>query len=214
MTLLHDAIALRRHVGAFVPRAPHDIAITGIRRAWGTSRLASDLFDDALVVIDGRGILLLAAATTDPGRPWLRAPMRAAGTAIVVPGHYPLSHRLGLHRGYPALVQAGTLLVWRDATRDDLYDHGPAAEAPPTTGINIHAAADDAVYGVSPRVGRWSAGCQVLQRRSTLRVLVDAVERQARAGMGDRVSYTLVAEEDLIDPLLRAAAGRLLAAAI
>jgi hypothetical protein len=175
-----------------------DLNLVGVRRPWGDGREASDLFDDAIALaytLAGAPIVEVFRATTDPGRAYLGAPMRPDGTAILVPGHYPGSHRLGRHKGYPALVQAGTLRVWRDATKDHRYDVGPVHAAPPSCGINIHAAADDVAGMVSARVGRWSAGCQVLQRRSALARLVAAAEGQRGAGLGDRVSYTLVVAE-------------------
>lgn len=191
MTPYEAARTVRLAVNAPWFTAPYDVNLFGLRRPWGPSREATDLFDDAIVLaVDGN--VLVAAATTDPGRPYLARPMRSAGTAILVPGHYPSSHTLGVHKGYPALRQYTTLRVWRDATRDAVYDTGTAVDAGVECGINIHAAADDAAGVVSARVGRWSAGCQVTQRRSDLRAIVAAVEAQRRAGLGGTVSYTLV----------------------
>lgn len=92
-------------------------------------------------------------ATTDPGDYYTRRPLNPIGAARLEPGAY--SYRRGLHRGIvPALVQAGPVRVSRDANRD-----GQAQTWEPRFsglfGINIHP-------GRGSKIGRWSAGCQVI----------------------------------------------------
>lgn len=197
MSLLYDAARAVRHaVGAPWFTGPYDLNVFGIRRPWGPTGEITDLFDDAIVLayrddnLDPR--VEVYPATTDPGKPWEARPMRPDGCAILVPGHYLSSHVLGTHKGYQALQQDAALKVWRDADHDGRYDTGAVHEAYATSGINIHSAADDLVSTTSEIVGRWSAGCQVLKRRSDLRKLVAAVEAQKRRGLGGHISYTLV----------------------
>jgi hypothetical protein len=74
---------------------------------------------------------------TRPGTPFLRSPMNGAGTAILAPGHNPLSHRRGLHKGRPALVQREPVVVYRDNDRDNVVElHGQTVKG--LFGINIH----------------------------------------------------------------------------
>lgn len=188
-----------------------DLNVFGVRLVARTT----DLFDDLVVfarVHRGAREVRVFAATTDPGRAYLKTPMNALGTAALVPGHYPGSHELGLHSGYPALVQRGDLRVYRDNDRNgDLSTLGPSFRAGPGCRINLHGAGDDEVADPSAYVGRWSAGCQVIRRRSHLRELVRAVEDQRDAGHGTVVSYTLIdarrADQVAVASLLANVAG-------
>ncbi|MEI2737870.1 MAG: hypothetical protein V9F01_03695 [Chitinophagaceae bacterium] len=59
-------------------------------------------------------------ATTDPGNYWLKTFMNRNGTAILKPGQYKHSHRIGVHRGkYQALVQQNPVTVLRDDNAND-----------------------------------------------------------------------------------------------
>lgn len=208
------ARALRIGAGAPWFTKPGDLNVFGVRRYPGTV----DLFDD--IVVCARLVKVSTTrtaadvrvypATTDPGRAYLLRPMRARGTAILAPGHYPRSHGLGFHKGYPALVQVGPLVVYRDADKDADFDLDPRTrETAEGTGINIHAAADDEAGPSSEAVGRWSAGCQVLRRRSDLRDLVRRVEEQRAAGWGWTISYTLVDERSVPAGVMAALRGML-----
>jgi hypothetical protein len=74
---------------------------------------------------------------TRPGRPYLEKPMNPEGTAILEPGRHKLSHRRGLHKGRPALVQMGPVTVRRDADRDAVVE--PSAQTyTGLYGVNIH----------------------------------------------------------------------------
>jgi hypothetical protein len=100
-------------------------------------------------------VLCVYAGTTDPGTTWTKDPSNPAGAAHLVPGAW--DYQLGLHKGNPALVQAGEVCVRRDEDRDAK----PESDEPLDCGwfgINIHSgAADD-----SMPVDSWSAGCQVI----------------------------------------------------
>ena len=127
-------------------------------------------------------------ATTDPGAYYLQAPMRAAGTAILAPGWHPRAWQAGLHKGaYPCLVQAGPLRVYRDANLDAHLDYVGQA-TPSMSALQIHHG------GGSLRVGKWSAGCQVIRWPAALARLMALVRRQVEAGHGSTVSYALFEE--------------------
>jgi hypothetical protein len=126
--------------------------------------------------------------TCDPGTYWLENPSKVAGTAILMPGQYPV-YKWDMHRGkYETLCQrAGTVKVWRDANKDNILDHdGNPDEG--WFGINIHHAGTD-----STNVDKWSAGCQVFKRLADWE---DAV-RIWKATGAEIFTYTLLNEEDL-----------------
>lgn len=135
--------------------------------------------------------------TTDPGKASLERPMRASGCAIMVPGQYKGSHRLGTHKGRPALQQVAPCGFWRDNDRDvELDRKGPVETA--VIAANIH----DAPGERDDLVGSWSAGCQVFRHVEDLQALLALVRKQQAAGLGDKISYTLVDAGDV--PALRA----------
>jgi len=126
--------------------------------------------------------------TCDPGTYYLENPSRVAGTAILMPGQYPV-YKWDLHGGkYETLCQrAGTVKVWRDANKDNILDHdGDPNEG--WFGINIHHAGTD-----STNVEKWSAGCQVFKRLADWK---DAV-RIWKSTQADLFTYTLILEDDL-----------------
>lgn len=146
----------------------------------------------------------VSRATTTPTKHWLVAPLNPDGTAIVEPGHYPLSHAPGLHHGRSALVQCGDLRIRRDGDRDGFAEpYGPVLLAPASCKLNIHDAVgkDAADYA--------SAGCLVLESTAHKDTLVSAVKQQASFGLGAKVSLTLVDAGTLHGDAL-AAATRLL----
>lgn len=98
--------------------------------------------------------------TTDPGHYWLENPTNVNGTAILMPGQYPV-YKWDMHQGrYETLCQrAGPVKVWRDNDKNTSLDWD-GEEYEGWFGINIHhSGARD-----STRVDRWSAGCQVFAR--------------------------------------------------
>tara|TARA_Y100000310_G_scaffold316267_1_gene367756 strand:+ start:108 stop:629 length:522 start_codon:yes stop_codon:yes gene_type:complete len=151
-------------------------------------------FDDWMFLVwaeDGAWSLRRYAITTDPGIPWLEdGPER--GTAILAPGSWPV-YRFDLHQGrvgYRTLCQrAGTVQVYRDATGDSTLDMDPKKITEGWYGINIHHAGED-----STLVGRWSAGCQVFQRKADWSAAMDICE--ARIPENGIFTYTLIEETE------------------
>jgi hypothetical protein len=169
-----------------------DVNILGIR----ASRNEANLFDDLVVLIyseNGYPVLKKYPATTDPGNFWLFNPERVEGTAILVPNQYRGAYTMGLHKGREALVQAGNLKVYRDNNKDAILDCDPSTIQTGRFGINIHG---ESPTSESQTVGRWSAGCQVIQRDEDLQELLATCKRSARL-YGPYFSYTLIEELDL-----------------
>jgi hypothetical protein len=159
---------------------------------------ATNKFDDIVGVLykDYGGIPNLTAytATTDPGFYYLENPANINGTAILIPGQYPNSHKIGMHQGkYKALVQNTPLRVWRDRNKDHVYDHDPATIETGMFGINIHHAGEH-----STEVNNWSAACQVLAIMSEFNALMDLVDVQVWNHWGEVFTYTLFDESDIV----------------
>ena len=134
----------------------------------------------------------IASATTDPGYYYMEHPANVDGTAILIPGQYVGSHHTGLHKGqYRALVQCGTLRVWRDNNKDDIYDHVNPQDAI-GSGINIHHAGEN-----STTVANWSAACQVFAKLVEFNSFMSEVDDHLNMGYPDLFDYTLFEEEKL-----------------
>ena len=177
----------------------YNLNIIGVRSKESVKQ--SNKFDDAIVIcwgIDsertGMHNKLIFAATTDPGIKSLKVPMNVKGTAILVPGQYRGSHKIGLHQGkYEALVQCAPVKVYRDANRDDILDVDKRTIDTGMFGINIHKAGLASVI-----VDGWSAGCQVVAKTNEYEIFMDLCRKQKLAGYGDKFTYTLLEEKDLI----------------
>lgn len=179
---------------AYFTNGKYNLNIIGIRR---TGIKVTNQFDDYIVVeyIDIYGIKTrdVFPATTDPGLSSMTKPMSSKGCAILVPGQYRSSWKIGYHKGkYEALVQCKPLKVYRDNNKDTVYDLNPKTIEEGDFGINIHKAGDDSTI-----VNGWSAGCQVLKRKVNFDKLMKLAHYQFTQGMGARYTYTLINEEDL-----------------
>lgn len=98
--------------------------------------------------------LFLAKATVDPGATYTRTPLHPKGAAHLLNGCW--THKRGLHKGRPALVQAAPVRIWRDTDKDYKRDPAESSVYDGWFGINIHAG------GTSPSIGAWSAGCPAI----------------------------------------------------
>lgn len=167
--------------------------IVGIRSANRTP----NKFDDWLgVAYKERGEWRFDAfeCTTDPGTYWLENPGNVNGTAILKPGQYIDSWRLGLHQDkYEALTQAKPVTVIRDNDKDNELDFDAKKEETGLFGINIHRANQ---ARASVQVDKWSAGCQVIADPVDFLRLVNLVKAAQKQGH-KLFSYTLLEEKDL-----------------
>ena len=177
----------------------YNLNIIGVRSKESIKQ--ENRFDDILIVAFGlatsgynSSTKFIFQITTDPGIKSLKAPMNAKGTAILVPGQYRGSHKIGLHQGkYEALVQCAPVKVYRDANKDSILDTDKRTIDTGMFGINIHKAGIASVI-----VDGWSAGCQVLAVEKDYAIFMDLCRKQKLAGYGDKFTYTLLEEKDLI----------------
>ena len=129
--------------------------------------------------------------TTDPGTMLLHRPINPKGAAVLKPGQYRGSHRLGLHKGRPALVQASPVTVYRDNNRDDVIDY--LDEDTGHFGINIH---DASRYTIARNAETASAGCIVLANKLDMDSLL-AVCKQSASVYGNSFTLTLIGQGDV-----------------
>lgn len=173
----------------------YNINIVGVRNDSGKA----DTFDDNINIvykIDGKWIVDVYPATTEPGVNILKRPIVKGGTAILVPGQYRSAYKIDTHGGkrrYKAVCQrSAKVKIWRDDNRDRNPDYtGPIHEG--MYGINIHRqwGADDREY-----TGGVSAGCQVFQSSADFYEFMETCQISAD-DWGNKFTYTLLDERDL-----------------
>jgi len=198
----------------FFYRGFYNLNIIGIR----SKNSESDKFDDEIHVIykNGQGEKKhdIFPCTTDPGKYWLLNPMRKKGTIIMVPGQYSKAYKVGFHKSYKALEQINPMTYVRDNSKDSKLDfslyseveeiedvekikalYNPAFETS-NSKTNIHRASK---WKNLLNVGRYSAGCQVIQNPLHFDKLIDLCEEQENWGQGETFTYTLLEEKDFDD---------------
>lgn len=171
----------------------HDLNIVGLR----TQSIEAEKFNDWLTVFyffDNTWNYFAFPATTDPGTYYRKHPLNVKGTAVLKPAQYRSVYKIGRHRNYKALQQVKNMTVYRDANRDGALDTTGMKEDRGLHSINIHRSN---AYKPSTVVGRWSAGCQVLQDPDHFKFLLTLCDR-ASEKYGNKFSYTLLEEVDFL----------------
>jgi len=170
---------------------PYSVNIFGIRMVTNT-----DDYDDLICVAyyDNAGKLHIEMfiATTDPGTHWLKNPMRKEGCAIMVEGQYLGAFIIGPHGSskYEACRQNKPIPVYRDNNKDDKHDLDPSTIQTGIFWTNIH-------HGWSAKkVGRNSAGCQVIQSKSKFEKKFMPLVKKSVKLYGSNFTYTLFNKED------------------
>lgn len=173
---------------------PYNVNIIGVRNMDGRV----NKFDDMILVVyrDSykRWVVDSYQATCDPGRYWLKRPMKVTGTAILVPDQYRGAYKIDKHQGkYEALCQRGAeVAIWRDNDRDSQHDMKGEVHSG-WYGINIHKAGKD-----SSLVDKWSAGCQVFKNASDFSQFMSTIKESSKR-LGNSFTYTLIESTDLED---------------
>lgn len=160
---------------------------------------AIDSFDDKVLLVyrDEKGVMqaLEYPITTDPGEYYTRHKLlNKAGAAILIPGQYRNTYKIGKHRGkYEALCQiGGEVKVWRDGNMDERLDRKGKTYSG-WYGINIHRAGQS---GTTSKVGRYSAGCQVFANANNFSTMM-SLAKKSKDIRGNTFTYTLLEERDL-----------------
>eukprot|EP00898_Chlorokybus_atmophyticus_P003644 jgi/Chlat1/4280/Chrsp29S04373 len=146
---------------------------------------------------NNRWQLKIWEGTTRPGAHYLANPLNPAGAAVLLPGQYAETFRLGRHFGrsgeepYEALVQHRPVRVLRSRKQFGLnsrVDQG-------VFGLNIHRSSK--LRQGSNRVGRWSAGCQVFRHSHDFTQFMKLCRAAALRSGNRAFTYTLLTEEEL-----------------
>ena len=176
-----------------------NLNIVGVRNSETKNRV-TNAFDDCITLsykLDSEWKFHCFKCTTDPGTHWVENLLNPNGVAILKPGQYRSSHKIGLHQGkYEALRQAKPLEVYRDDNTDGVYDCLEEDIEKGIFGINIHRATAK-TGGKSTRVDKWSAGCQVIASNEDFAVFMKIL-RQARDVWGNSFTYTLIESKDIV----------------
>ena len=172
----------------------YNLNIVGIRNS-ETGGNVTNKFDDWVTLsysVGGQLKYEEFEATTDPGSHWERNLLNKDGVAILVPGQYRGSHKIGLHQGkYEALCQKKPVKVYRDNNKDGKYDMLEENIHEGIFGINIHKAGRD-----SKQIDKWSAGCQVIANESDWNAFM-SIMYIARKNWGNSFTYTLINSNDI-----------------
>ena len=169
----------------------HDLNLVGIR----TSSLDANTFNDwvtAFYIFNDDWNFFAFPATTDPGTFYRKEPLNVKGTAVMKPGQYRGAYKIGKHKQYKALEQKKPMTVYRDANRDGRLDTAGMEEDTGNYKTNIHRSN---AHRPSVVVGKWSAGCQVLQDPDHFAFLLMLCER-SKTKFGNSFTYTLLEEGD------------------
>jgi len=177
---------------AFFTRGDWNVNYIGIR----SPEQRAGRFDDQALLLwkeFNEWRAFMAPFTADPGTTYLKRPINVKGTAILQSSQQMRgAFKIGIHKGYRALVQCRPVRVWRDANRDDILDRdGPVDTG--DFGINHHRAAPE---GISAKTDYYSAGCMVYQGAQSFLAFMDIMARTTRK-YGKFVTYTLIDEERL-----------------
>jgi len=136
--------------------------------------------------------------TTDPGVYYRKNTLNVAGTGILAPQQIIDGFKLGLHRGKKALVQNKPFLVYRDNNKDDKLDLDNIVWAGVECGFNFHGAIDSRII-ISKNVGKFSAGCQVVQFSSKFQLILDVCNLAKKYNVISAFNYVLVEENEFND---------------
>lgn len=193
-TLTYDKVkaVFEKKGYAFFDTGDYNINLFGIR-----CTVNSNKFDDLMCCayrVDGIPHLEVWPVTTDAGIYWLEHPMNKKGTAILAPGQYRNTYKIGKHLdNYEALVQiGGKVKVFRDGDMDSEHDMDPATLENGFFGINLHRSNP---FKESYNIDKWSAGCQVHATPTGFKKMMGLAHKAAEK-YGNRFTYTLFEIKD------------------
>ena len=187
MTTLQKQVALNQ----WLYRGENGKALSEDGKPGGNTRFAEDDYKRTV----GQYRKASWVITTYPGLFFLQNPANPKGTAIYKPGQYVDAYSLGFHKGkqdHPALLQTGIVTVYRDDNKNkvaedlDVLDTGKF-------GCNIHRSNSS---GVTNKVGKWSAGCQVFRIKTDHDQLLRIANSYVALGIS-KFTYTLIKDTDI-----------------
>lgn len=181
-----------------VHQKPYMLNIVGVR----SSNQTPMFFDDAIIffMFDGlKWYWMQCDGTTDPGLYYLQNPMRKEGTIIMCPGQFENLYTSGLHKGEQAFRQYGSAKYVRDNNKDEyldfaLMDNHKEVFFANDVGTNLHDAHETQDL---EKIGRYSAGCQVVRKSSEFDIAIKWRDLQIKNTGNKFYNYTLLLESEL-----------------
>ncbi len=173
-------------------KKPYNLNIVGVR----SSEIKVNEFNDVLYVFwkyHGLWSMIQMKITTLAGLYYLENPMNPKGCAILVPDQYKSTYKIDVHNGkYTALCQRlNEVKVYRDDDQDTEIDLLEDSIQEGMFGINIHRSSSSKTL---EEVGKYSAGCQVIQNPYEFDTLMHLVNLSS-VQFGNSFTYTLINEE-------------------
>jgi hypothetical protein len=171
----------------------YDVNIISFRNP-KTGRKVTNQFDDLLTLTykeNGNWIVTEYPVTVDPGTKPMQNPSNKKGCAILVPGQYRSTYTVRLHANkYEALCQKldKPVKVYRDNTKDTVYNLDPTTIEAGVFGINIHRSS---LTGESNTVDDWSEGCTVFKRLRDFNEFMSIINKSKNL-YGNSFTYTLI----------------------
>ena len=176
-------------IGGKIPNQGEKFLIIGVQ----SNEDAFDLFDDKFYVFDGNKFVDTSSGTTNPGKTALKHfdQYKLPGCAVWKTNQfYEDLYIPGLHKGkMKALRQNKPIYFFRDSNKDDKADeigklHHEIIFA------NMHGVSYDPYSSIIRKnIGGWSFGCQVWNKMSDYRNMINATWKRKRA-----VDYAILKE--------------------
>jgi hypothetical protein len=170
----------------------NEVNIFGIRNE---ELQMQDVFNDYIGVVTDNTFNCFTA-TTDPGAWWTKhggANVDATGVAHLCTGNHKDAYIVGNHYNYEAMVQQGnTVSIWRDKNKNFINDDKCFESG--FFGIDIHRAS---LYSVTDKIGKWSAGCQVIQSNTDFELFMALIKNSDTFGENEfaKFNYFLLDKE-------------------
>jgi hypothetical protein len=162
-----------------------------------------DIMDDKFYEFEDETFLRVLSGTTNPGTYYLRGGFLSynkKGAAVVVADRWYYDvWKFGFHNGkMRALVQRGAkILVGRDGNKNNKSEDLNNQEWG-WFGINYHSNTytwtEKAMKIINRIIGKWSAGCQVINDRIGYNEQMDYYEKASKNGSQKFVSFCLLNE--------------------
>lgn len=169
---------------------PYNLNIVGIR----STNIEVDKFNDWMHCFwkyNGVWNEIVMPCTTLAGLYYLEKPTNPKGCAILVEGQYKSTYKIDKHNSkYDALCQRlDEVDVYRDDDKDQEFDFIDQNIDTGYFGINIHRASTSEI----DNIGKYSAGCQVIQNIDQFDVFMD-ICKKASDIFSNKFTYTLLKE--------------------
>ena len=168
-----------------------------------TNLQVPDVFNDIITVeYKNKGVstLFTAVITTEPGVAYQKKLLNPKGCWVMMPNQMIDAYSPGFHQGktdHRCLRSTGMIYGLRDNDLDGIAGNDKDAVAGwvdgTTVGANIHGANK---LGITPKIGPWSAGCQVFAAWKAKEEMMDIFANHYPALK--KITYTLLTESDII----------------